>query len=185
MALSFSTKRDPNAGLLPPGVYRFVVEKAIERTGDAGPYAALRLRPIVKGEKWGNCAFDNLSSSKASRFRVDAFMDAVGAADEPGEVGLNWFIGKSGWAEFKIETGTDGKDRPKVVDYLTAEKAEKRIAALAEQNGMDDDAMTVSTHRSSRPIPDDDEDEAPVQKKGRRKAQVAELEADPDDDVPF
>lgn len=184
MPLSFSTQRDPNAGLLPEGIYRFVVEAAEEKQGPKGAYAKLRLRPIVKGHKWSSSVWDNLSSSPEAVFRVDAFMDCVNAPNQPGSAGMGWFPGKSGWAKFGIETGDDGVERPKVVAYLTEAQAEKQIAKLAEKAGMDNDAMEIPTQRRTRPIPE--EEFEPVKKTTKKKqaAAVAEMDAT-DEDIPF
>lgn len=183
MPLNFSTKRDPNAGLLPPGIYRFVVEAAEEKQGPKGAYAKLRLRPIVKGSKWSSSVWDNLSGSESAKFRVDAFMDSVGAADEPGTVGLSWFPGKTGWAKFGIETGNDGVDRPNVTAYLTAEQAEKQLEKMSVEAAMDNDSMELTTERRSRPAPEPAA--RPSRSKGKAGANVAELEAPLDDDIPF
>lgn len=186
MPLQFSTQRNPNAGLLPEGIYRFVVEAAEEKQGPKGAYAKLRMRPIVKGQKWSSSVWDNLSSSPEAVFRVDAFMDSVGAPNQPGSAGLGWFPGKSGWAKFGIETGDDGVERPKVVAYLTEAQAEKQLAKLAEKAGMDADAMEVPTQRRTRPIPDEEEFESPKAAKAKKKQATAVAEMDAtDEDVPF
>lgn len=186
MPLGFSTQRDPNAGLLPPGVYRFVIEAAEEKQGPKGAYAKLRMRPVVKGHKWSSSVWDNLSTSPDAKFRVDAFMDSVGAANQPGTVGISWFPNKSGWARFDIETGDDGIERPKVVAYLTEDQAEKQLAKLAEKAGTDEDAMTIPTERRTRPIEEDDEPVAPKQTRRTRRQAAAVTELDPDDeDIPF
>lgn len=186
MPISFSTKRDPNAGLLPAGIYRFYVEAAVEKQASDKPYpyAELRLRPIVKGQKWNSSVWDRLSASPDATFRIDSFMDSVNAPNEPGTAGINWFPGKSGWARFKIETGDDGVDRPKVMAYLTEAQAEKQLAKLAQTAGTNEDAMEISTQRRSRAV--EEADEAPVRPRKVKKQAAAVAELDPDDeDVAF
>lgn len=181
MPATFDFKREGNSGLLPNGVYRIVIEDAQEKTGPSGhPYVNLKIRAIVKGKQSSMPIFEVISTAPEARFRVEQFLDAVGAP-ESGSASARWFKGKSCWASLKSEE-YQGTWRNKVAQYLTEEAAQELIEKMAnEANGASDD---------------DDEDETPKPKakaktttrtpSSKVKSNVAELDGDEDDeDVPF
>lgn len=180
MPISFSTKRDPTAGLLPVGVYKFVIEKATDKPGNKFPLVLLDIRPIVNGVKWKSLVWDNLSTSPDARFRVDQLLNSLGVPNEDGNVGSSWFVGKVGWARFQHEIGDDEIVRAKIKEYVTEARAEKLIEQAVERGASDEDTMVVRSQRSSRPAPDP---EAKPKSKSKTAAAIAEHGSD--EDIPF
>lgn len=179
MPYKFKTKRDPAAGLLPQGIYRFVVDSAKEVDKGEFPYAAMQLKVIVNGVKQNGIVYENLSSSPKSEFRVAEFFDSVGIPNEAGEIGAEEFRGKTGWARFIHEQDQDGKLQFKVKRYLTEAQAERAIERQMEENQEEAGAMRMTTQRSSRPAPSSEA--KPV----RAKTSKAIADNSDDEDIPF
>jgi hypothetical protein len=171
-----SLKRQSGSqSLLPNGVYRVVIEAVDTKTGPSGhPYLNMRLRPYVNGKKAGQAIWDKISLSPDARFRVDAFLDAIGAAED-GEVDEKSFVGKSYWASVTSRE-YQGQWSNEVKQYLTPEAAETLLEKQAQEEGSGN-ATTIATERKTRPVPD----AAPVGGK-RKAAPVAELQ---DESSPF
>jgi hypothetical protein len=173
MPANFDFEREGNSGLLPNGVYRIVIEDAQEKTGPSGyPYVNLKIRAINKGQKSAMPIFEVLSTAPEARFRVEQFLDAVGAP-ESGSAGARWFKGKSCWASLKSDE-YQGTWRNKVAQYLTEEAAQELIEKMANE--------------ANRASDDDDEDDTPKKKAPARSAakrpapKIDELE---EEDIPF
>jgi hypothetical protein len=84
--------------------------------GAAGPYLRMRYECIEEGPEEGFEATDNLSLSPKAKFKMDAFLDAVGLP-RTGKVMASSFDGK----ELIVTIGMDeyqGTVRPKVEAYL-------------------------------------------------------------------
>lgn len=177
MPASFDLKREGNSGLLPNGVYRIVVEDAQEKTGPSGhPYVNLKIKAIVKGKQSSMPIFEVLSTAPEARFRVEQFLDAVGAP-ESGSANARWFKGKSCWASLKSEE-YQGTWRNKVAQYLTEEAAMELIEKTANEANdadMDDDFV------------DDEVEEKPVKKSktSKRSAPAPKIDELEDEDIPF
>jgi len=155
MPVQFNLERDPTLGLLPPGIYKFVVEDATEKTSKAGPYVNLRLRPYSKGQKWGSSVFEGLYQTKESRWKVEQFFNSVGAPLSGNVGAVEWFKGKSGWAKFDHRVNNrSGLPEATVAAFLTEEEAERAIATLAEKAGQAgqafDDGEPVVAQRPAR-----------------------------------
>lgn len=165
MPFEFNLDRDPADGLVPAGIHRFVVEKAVEGTGDKGPYVRLHLRVYVNGGvKHDSLVFATLSSAENARFKVNQFFDAVGAPKE-GKASAPWFVGKTAWARFKQAVNRDGDLSTEVDRYLSVAAAEN---AVAKEAGADPMASRSKAGVAAEP----------TRKSGGRKADVAEMDND-------
>lgn len=93
--------------------------------GQKGPYLRMRYECIEEGPEEGFEATDNLSLSDAAKFKMDNFLDAIGAP-RTGKVKASTFDGK----ELTVTIAMDeynGNVRAKVDAYLPA--------GTASQNG--------------------------------------------------
>lgn len=121
MAVQIPLKRE-GGSLLSDGLYRMKIEQVEEKNGPSGhPYLNVRYRVFVNGEASGVAVWDVISLSPAARFKVDQFLDSVGAPEE-GQVSSKWFEGRFVWATLK--TGEyNGNFRNEVNAYLSSETA--------------------------------------------------------------
>lgn len=99
--------------------------------GAAGPYLRMRFECIDEGPEEGYEANDNLSLSKKAKFKMDAFLDAIGAP-RTGKLNASELDGK----ELTVTVDMDeygGTVRAKVAAYLPAGTKESNGAGgLAE-----------------------------------------------------
>lgn len=101
--------------------------------GAAGPYLRMRFECIEEGPEEGFEATDNLSLSTKAKFKMDAFLDAIGAP-RTGKIKASSFDGK----ELIISVEMDeynGNVRAKVASYIPAgAKVSNGTGGLAEFN---------------------------------------------------
>lgn len=70
---------DRSSGPMSPGIYTFLIENVEEKQGNAGPYLTLHLRCADQGREHGKIVWHNLSLTPQSRWKMDEFLDALGA----------------------------------------------------------------------------------------------------------
>lgn len=98
----FSLKRENKD--LPEGVHAFVITDVQEKVGGSGfPYIALTLECTENAEWQGKKVWTNISLSPQARFKVDEFLDAVGAPENGNATAMD-FVGKSFKARIVMES---------------------------------------------------------------------------------
>lgn len=181
MPITFDFKPDPTAGLVPPGVHRFVVTSVEEKPGAEFPYLNLTLAVYVQGVKWNSKVFEVLSSSPSSKFRVDQFFAAV-AAPTAGVATESWFLNKSGWAKFDNKVNQNGVLTSRVSQYLSKDQAEELVAKAASEwdgisGGTNGAAAPAVAQQSAQRSQSAAQTPAPSPTK-KRKSAIAEMDAD-------
>lgn len=99
--------------------------------GAAGPYLRMRFECIEEGPEEGYEATDNLSLSTKAKFKMDAFLDAIGAP-RTGKIMASTLDGKELTVTTEMEE-YNGNVRAKVASYLPAgAKVANGTGGLAE-----------------------------------------------------
>lgn len=154
MPTTFNFDRSAGDGLLPPGIYRFIIEEAVDANSDkAGDYVNLRIRPIVRGEKWNSLVFEGIYATENTRFKLVQLLNSIGAPTS-GSGGKEYFKGKSGWARFHIQNDNNGIPQARVKTFLTEAQAELAIENDAKKAGRNPDMgeEVAAPARRSRPV---------------------------------
>lgn len=155
--MKFKTKRESDSVILPDGIYRLLVEKTEEKTGQSGvPYMNVRLKPILNGKVSNQAVWDVISTNPTARFKVDQFLDAT-QAPEDGEVDIRWFEGKMVFATLMSDM-YNGNIRNKVGRYLSQEEAMEQLEALGDDSEYnldedeDNDSLTSTWESEPEPV---------------------------------
>lgn len=86
------------------GTHTFKIESSEEKMGGSGfPYWNFRLKCVDEGPDKGQAVWAMISLSPAARFKLDQFLDAVGAPTK-GTISHEHFVGKTLRATVKWET---------------------------------------------------------------------------------
>ena len=124
-------------GIKPDGVYKGRITELELKEGAKAPYIALKIR--LEGSS--TTIFDNVTLAENARFRLEPFLDAIGA---PAKGNLT-FTALAKLARNKLvfvkvtNEEYNGNLKNKVENYLTAEVGERMIAEQATAADEDDD----------------------------------------------
>ena len=116
-------------GILADGVYQFRVESVEEKAGQKTNYLALRHRQV----KGSGTVFDNIMLNDSSRWRMEAFLDAISAPTE-GNMTYSQLRGKTFWAKVGNES-YKGRLKNTIEAYLTEDMAaqERQLSETMEE----------------------------------------------------
>lgn len=117
-----------------PGTYPFKIVNVEDKQGPSGyPYLILSMICQGKGNKGLNHS-ERLSLSPQARFRVNQFLDSIGAAAK-GRVNSTSFIGKTAWAMMDMQDDNQGGRRIGVARWiLPPEDAEEYFAGADDKD---------------------------------------------------
>lgn len=181
MADMISLKRSED-GLLSDGLYRLKIEEVTMGNGKSGyPYMNIQYTVIVNGKPRGGSLLDIVSQSPKAAFKMNEFLDAIGAPDSDEEVPLRWFKNKYLYAYLTKQTyESKGKIRTKnAVDaYVTKEIAEQQLSQEDDDDEDDDDTAPVAQPARSKATTMAGKATRP----DKQRAAVAEMQ---DDDFPL
>lgn len=158
MAKTISMVR--TGGVLPDGVYKVRVEKMELKTGPKSDYLATQLRV----DRHKTLIFENINLGENARFRLEAFMDAVGMP-ATGNLTIQKFIAHCrGKALYVLLTSESYQSRLKniVKNFLLEETAEQMMASQPEMEVPDahtEEEEEDDDDDSGDGFPDDDDDE--------------------------
>jgi len=123
---------DRTSGLVSLGTHTFqVTERSTEQVGDAGPYWRLICKVISPGDDQGKEVMYQLSLSPQSRFRIDSFLDGIGAPRK-GKGTLAQFIGKKFRASIE-HAPYQGQLRANIATVIPAEDLQQSFDDLASE----------------------------------------------------
>jgi len=88
------------------GVHTFKIVKSEEKMGPSGPYWNFQMNCIDEGPDKGQAVWSIVSLAPQARFKLDQFLDAVGAP-EKGTVTHENFVGKTLRVKIVWETYND------------------------------------------------------------------------------
>jgi hypothetical protein len=144
------------SGVVPDGVHTVRLEKFDEIQGPSGyPYWKYIGRIEEGGPYDGNGVFIQVSTSPAARFKMESFLNAVGAP-EKGEVTGDRFVGVYIRVKIKNEEH-EGKMQPKPQDFLPASgspsSSPKTPAAPRAPSPVKAPAATPTVPSYKKPLP--------------------------------
>jgi hypothetical protein len=114
---SYKQEEPKKAGtfFVTPGIYKVEVEKAVEKSSQAGnPMIKLECRVLLGDDGVGPILWDHLVFTPKASWKIDQFRASIGQAVVPGEsveIEAEDLVGKIGIAEVGEEDGTSNPDQ--------------------------------------------------------------------------
>lgn len=148
MSTSIELRR--TTGLVSLGTHSFKVSpKSEEDQGDAGPYWRVIAEVISPGDDQGKEVMHSLSLSPKARFKMDEFLDGIGAPKK-GSWTLEQSIGKT----FRGSVGTDtyqGKPKSVINSIIPFDQLSKSFATMASEYEDSDEKLPLDVLLDEQP----------------------------------
>lgn len=182
MAKQVSISLGRTGGIIPDGVYKARITELELKDGAKAQYIALKLK--IDGRS--STVFDNVTLAENARFRLEPFLDAIGAPTK----GNLTFTGLAKLARNKLvfvkltNEEYNGNLKNKVDSYLTAEVGERMIAEQAEV-GDDDEDEEEDLDLDEEEQEEEDDDDGEADDDDDEEDDDDADEDDPKDGLPF